>query len=92
MKKSLVVNTDVLEKSSKLISAMESLKDMKLLSNRDLQKIKYPGVIRHEHIYNDYHERVTNQGFSRNHAGKHFAKWCIMKEIYFLLFIQVFNF
>jgi hypothetical protein len=53
---------------------MESLKEMKLLSNKDLQKIKYPGIIRHEHIYNDYHERVTNPGYSRNYAGKHFAK------------------
>lgn len=47
---------------------------MKLLSNKDLQKIKYPGIIRHAHVYNDYHERVTNPGFSRNYAGKHFTK------------------
>ncbi len=64
---------------------MESLKKMKLLSNKDLQKIKYPGIIRHEHIYNDYHERVTNPGYSRNYAGKHFAKWLIIWDIYFLL-------
>ena len=56
------------------MEGMEKLKDMKLLENKDLQRVKYPGIIRHAHVYNDYHERVTNPGFSRNVAGKHFTK------------------
>lgn len=54
---------------------MSKLKEMKLLEGKDLSKVKFPGVIRHEHIYNDYHERVTNPGFSRNYQGKFYTKW-----------------
>ena len=47
---------------------------MGLLSNRDMQKVKFPGVMKAEHVHNDYHERVTNPNFSRNHLGRFFTK------------------
>lgn len=53
---------------------MAKLKEMKLLTGKDLNKVKFPGVIKHEHIYNDYHERQTNPGFSRNEKGKFYTK------------------
>jgi hypothetical protein len=74
LKQSLIIESGVLERSGKLIEGMEKLREMKLLSNKDLQRVKFPGVIRHAHVHNDYHERVTNPGFSRNVAGKHFTK------------------
>lgn len=53
---------------------MQELEKIGLLTARDLQKTKFPGIIRHEHIYNDYHERMANPGFSRNYLGKFYTK------------------
>ena len=47
---------------------------MKLLSGKDLNNVKFPGIIKHEHIYNDYHTRNTNPGFSRGELGRMFSK------------------
>lgn len=47
---------------------------MDLLTAKGLQKMKLPGVIRHEKVYNDYHERSTNPGYSRNYQGKFYTK------------------
>lgn len=74
MLKSLSIDKDALVRSRQLIEGMSKLKEMKLLEGKDLSKVKFPGVIRHEHIYNDYHERVTNPGYSRNHMGKFYTK------------------
>lgn len=53
---------------------MSKLKEMNLLTAKDLSQVKFPGIIRHQHIYNDYHERVANPGYSRNYQGKFFTK------------------
>lgn len=42
---------------------------MKLLSDKDLPLTKFPGIIRVEHVYNDYHTKETNPGYSRNKLG-----------------------
>jgi hypothetical protein len=31
-----------------------------------------------EHVYNDYHLKNANPGFSRNYLGKFYTKWCRM--------------
>ena len=74
MLKSLSIDKEALDRSKQLIEGMSKLKEMKLLEGKDLSKVKFPGVIRHEHVYNDYHERVTNPGFSRNYQGKFYTK------------------
>lgn len=61
---------------------MQKLKELKLIEARDLQKIKFPGIMRAEHVYNDYHERSTNAGFSRNFAGKFYTKWDYFEKWY----------
>ena len=71
---SLKEHADSIDRSNQLLLGMAELKKLGLLSNRDMQKVKFPGVIRHEHVYNDYHERVCNPGFSRNHLGRHYTK------------------
>ena len=48
---------------------------MDLLTGKGLKQVKLPGVIKHEHIYNDYHVPKTNPGYSSNYAGRHFTKW-----------------
>ena len=75
MLKSLSIDKEALDRSRQLIEGMSKLKEMKLLEGKDLSRVKFPGVIRHEHVYNDYHERVTNPGFSRNYQGKFYTKW-----------------
>ena len=74
MLKSLSIDKEALDRSRQLIEGMSKLKEMKLLEGKDLSRVKFPGVIRHEHVYNDYHERVTNPGFSRNYQGKFYTK------------------
>jgi hypothetical protein len=75
MYSSLKQDAAKLEKSRKLVEGMAKLKEIKLLSGRDFNKTSYPGVIRGEHIINDYHWKQTNPGYSRNPmGGKHFFK------------------
>ena len=75
MLKSLKEDAEKLEKSKKLVEGISNLREMGLLTGRDFHQTKYPGNIRHQHIYNDYHWRETNNGFSRNAmGGKFFTK------------------
>ncbi len=53
---------------------MQKLKDMGLLATKGLQKVKFPGIIKNEHVINDYHERSTNPGYSRNFSGKFYTR------------------
>jgi hypothetical protein len=72
--RSLKPDADAIDRSAKLVEGMEELEKIGLLTGRELQKTKFPGIIRHEHVYNDYHERVANPGFSRNYLGKFYTK------------------
>jgi len=74
MVKSLRPDADSIDRSQQLVKGMDELKKMHLLAAKDLQRTKFPGIIKHEHIYNDYHERVANPGFSRNYLGKFYTK------------------
>jgi hypothetical protein len=47
---------------------------MDLLRGKEMNHTKFPGNIKYAHIYNDYHERVANPGYSRNQLGKHYFK------------------
>jgi hypothetical protein len=44
--KSINDHSDVLEKSDTLVQNMAKLREMKLLSDKDLPLTKYPGIIR----------------------------------------------
>ena len=74
MAKSLIIDEKALEKSQMLIEGMKKLKDVDLSRNKALKMAKLPGVIRHEYIYNDYHPRTANPGYSRNYKGKFYTK------------------
>ena len=75
MIQSIKPHADSIDHSLLLLEGMKQLRAIDLLTGKDLQKTKFPGIIRHEHIYNDYHERVANPGFSRNYQGKFYTKW-----------------
>jgi hypothetical protein len=65
---------DSIDRSKALLEGMADLRRMDLLTGKDMNKVKFPGVIRYNHIHNDYHERVANPGFSRNYLGKFYTK------------------
>ena len=72
--KSLLIDKEALERSKKLVEGMAKLKQMKLLTGKDLNKVKFPGIIKVEHIYNDYYDQGSKNGFGRNYQGKFFTK------------------
>ena len=74
MMKSFRQDADKIDRSHQLVNGMQELKKMNLLLNRNLQKIKFAGVARYTHIHNDYHDRLTNPGFSRNFLGRIYTK------------------
>jgi hypothetical protein len=48
---------------------MSKLGEMKLLNNKELPMTKFPGINQSGDVYNDYHTRQTNPGYSRNKLG-----------------------
>ena len=64
----------MIERCGSLLKGMLELRKMNLLTGKELSKVKFPGVIRGEHVHNDYHERVANPGFSRNYLGRIYTK------------------
>lgn len=72
--KELHPDAALIDKSEKLVQGISELQKMNLLVGKDLQKVKFPGIIRYTHIHNDYHERVSNPGYSRNFLGKFYFK------------------
>ena len=55
--KSFNDHSKVLEKNDILVQNMVKLRQMKLLSDKDMPMCKFPGIIRVEHVYNDYHAK-----------------------------------
>lgn len=55
MMSSLRADAEIIDGSEDLLKGMKALKRMNLLLGKDLHKTKLPGVIRYNHIYNDYH-------------------------------------
>ena len=72
--KSLRQDADSIDRSIALLAGMRDLQEMNLLRNKEMNHTKFPGIIKYAHIYNDYHERVANPGYSRNQLGKHYFK------------------
>jgi hypothetical protein len=73
MAKSLLIDKEQIEKSRKLIEGMSKLKGINLLTGKDLNTMKLPGM-RENFVYNDYHTRGTNPGYSRGELGRYFVK------------------
>jgi hypothetical protein len=47
---------------------------MKLLKEPKINANKYPGVAKFDFVYNDFHSRNTNPGYSRNCLGGFYTK------------------
>jgi hypothetical protein len=57
-----------------LIESILKLQDMKLLREKSLMITNYC-LVPNSQVYNDYHSRETNPGYSRNKFGGFFTKW-----------------
>ena len=73
--KTLRPEADSIDRSKALLQGMSDLQRMNLLQNKELCQTKFPGIIKYQHIYNDYHLPTANPGYSRNQLGKHYFKW-----------------
>ena len=74
MLQSLRPHASSMEKSDALVQGMKKLREIDLLSGKDMNHVKFPGVIKVAHIYNDYHLQTANPGFSRNYLGRFYTK------------------
>ena len=73
MLRSIKPDSKSIEKNSALMEGIKKMRDMDLLCGKEMNHAKYPGIIKIEHVYNDYHGRTANPGFSRNFMGKIFT-------------------
>ena len=67
-------DADSIDRSKALVHGMAELQRMNLLQNKELCQTKFPGIIKYQHIHNDYHLPTANPGYSRNQLGKHYFK------------------
>jgi hypothetical protein len=52
---------------------MQKLKKEKRIEGGGLTVAAYPAVGKLNFVYNDYHPKAANAGYSRNSKGKHFT-------------------
>jgi hypothetical protein len=52
---------------------MEKLKHDKLIEGGRFTLAAYPAVGKLNFVYNDYHPKAANAGYTRNVKGKHFT-------------------
>mmetsp|Transcript_58622 Transcript_58622/g.67712 ORF Transcript_58622/g.67712 Transcript_58622/m.67712 type:complete len:283 (+) Transcript_58622:28-876(+) len=65
----LVRNEQTISRNPALMESLTKLRDMNLLKERVPQLRTYKGVGKFAFVYNDYHSRNTNPGYSRNAIG-----------------------
>ncbi|KAM3144885.1 hypothetical protein pb186bvf_002897 [Paramecium bursaria] len=69
---SIIQNSDVLLKRQDLVQSMQSLKRLSLLRDYKFNHNSLPGVGKSPYVYNDFHSKSTNNGFSRNAQNGNF--------------------
>ena len=60
---------DTIMNNPVLLDSVVKLRDMHLLKKNQPGVNKFKGVGKVDHVYNDFHSRSTNPGFSRNSGG-----------------------
>ena len=73
MIQSIKSDSKSIEKNDALIEGMKKIREMGLLTLKEMNHMKLPGIMRLNNVYNDNHERKTNPGYSRNYQGKIFT-------------------
>lgn len=70
----IVQDYDVFLKKNELMDSVYKLKQLNLLKQHDTHINKYRGVGKTAFVYNDYHSKSTNNGFSRNFGGVFYTR------------------
>lgn len=68
----LVRNEETISRSPALMESLVKLRDMNLLKDRAPYFKTFKGVGKFDFVFNDYHSRNTNPGYSRNKFGTPF--------------------
>lgn len=70
----LIEKEGMVMSNPELLSSVMKLKDMKLLNVKSPGMNKYKGIGKIDYVYNDFHSRHTNPGYSRNTAGAFYCR------------------
>jgi hypothetical protein len=70
----LLDQEELITGNSELMASIIKLRDMKLLKTNNVNMNKYKGVGKIDYVYNDFHARHTNPGYSRNTAGAFYCR------------------
>jgi hypothetical protein len=65
----IIDNEDIVMKNQTLYNSLLKLRDMNLLKQSEPHFNHYKGVGKINYVYNDFHARNTNPGYSRNTGG-----------------------
>jgi len=84
----IVQDGDVFLDNKNLLDSVYKLKNLDLLKGSEIRAKRYPGIVRYEYVYNDYHSMSTNNGYSRNVGGVFFTRWFITFEWSYFLYAK----
>ena len=65
----LLDNEGMISTKPELLDSIIKLRDMQLLKSNQPSLNKFKGIGKVDYVYNDFHTRSTNPGYSRNTAG-----------------------
>ncbi|CAK87002.1 unnamed protein product (macronuclear) [Paramecium tetraurelia] len=71
---SIVSDADLLLQKRELMTSIYKLKQLNLLKNKEFAVNRLPGVGKSSFVYNDYHTKSTNNGYSRNFGGVFYTR------------------
>ncbi|CAD8133018.1 unnamed protein product [Paramecium pentaurelia] len=71
---SIVSDADLLLQRRELMTSIYKLKQLNLLKNKEFAVNRLPGVGKSSFVYNDYHTKSTNNGYSRNFGGVFYTR------------------
>eukprot|EP01017_Pseudomicrothorax_dubius_P022237 TRINITY_DN2399_c0_g1_i7.p2 TRINITY_DN2399_c0_g1~~TRINITY_DN2399_c0_g1_i7.p2 ORF type:complete len:250 (-),score=52.87 TRINITY_DN2399_c0_g1_i7:1313-2062(-) len=70
----IIMDEATISKNPNLVNSIFKLKSLNLLNVRNPKVNRFKGIGKAEYVYNDYHTRHTNPGFSRNKLGTFFER------------------
>jgi hypothetical protein len=71
---SMLDQEELITGNPELMASILKLRDMKLLKTNNVNMNKFKGVGKIDYVYNDFHARHTNPGYSRNTAGAFYCR------------------
>ncbi|CAD8103292.1 unnamed protein product [Paramecium sonneborni] len=71
---SIVSDADLLLQKRELMTSIYKLKQLNLLKNKEFAVNRLPGIGKSSFVYNDYHTKSTNNGYSRNFGGVFYTR------------------